>query len=177
MNERLSLPVSQSGIRWLWISAAVILLDQLSKLWIQANLQMRETIDLLPVLRIFRTFNSGVALSMFADSGEWPRWVFSLLALVVSIVLAFWLRKLPLATHRLLSAGLALIIGGAIGNLIDRVYLGHVVDFIDAYWGGAHFPAFNVADSAISIGAVLVIFDALRDARREHVAAAQKQPE
>jgi len=178
MNGQTLVPVSQSGVRLLWISALVIVLDQLSKLWIQNNLELRETIEILPVLQIYRTFNTGVAMSWFADSGTWPRWAFSILGLGVSIMLAVWLRKLQLATHRLLSAGLALIIGGAIGNVIDRIYLGHVVDFIDAHWGGAHFPAFNVADSAISIGAALVILDALRDARRERVAAqASKQAE
>jgi len=101
-----------------------------------------------------------------------PLLLFSALALGVSAGLVVWLRRLPLASHLLLVTGLTLIVGGAIGNLIDRLYLGHVVDFILVHWKDSYFPAFNVADSAISVGAALVIFDSLRDTVRERRAKA-----
>ena len=172
MSDATSLPISKSGIRWLWIAVLVIVADQLTKLWVQNSMALRETIEVLPVLNIYHTFNPGAAWSMCADCGGWQRWMFSALALGVSGALVVWLRRLPLAAHAQLVMGLVLIVGGAVGNLIDRVYLGHVVDFIDAHWGGSHFPAFNVADSAISIGAALVILDSLREAQRERRAKA-----
>jgi signal peptidase II len=167
MSGTTSIPVSVSGVRWLWISAAVIVLDQLSKLWIQGSMELYESIELLPVLNIYHTFNRGAAWSFLAHADGWQRWMFSALAVGVSAGLVVWLRRLTLANHVLLIAGLTLIVGGAIGNLIDRLYLGHVVDFILVHWDEHYFPAFNVADSAISVGAALVIFDSLRDAVRE----------
>ena len=163
--------LNESGIRWVWVSVLIIVVDQLSKLWIVRNMELYETITLLPVLDIFHTFNRGAAWSFLADAGGWQRWAFSALAVGVSIALLYWLRRLALATHALLVTGLTLILGGAIGNVIDRFRLGHVIDFVLAHWGDAKFPAFNVADAAISIGAVLVALDALRDARRERAAA------
>ena len=167
MSDASSLPMSQSGVRWLWIALVVIVLDQLTKLWIQNSMGLYQTIELLPVLNIYHTFNLGAAWSMCADCGGWQRWMFSALAIGVSGALVVWLRRLPLAGHAQLVVGLALIVGGAFGNLIDRIYLGHVVDFIQAHWGNSYFPSFNVADSAISIGAALVILDSLREAQRE----------
>lgn len=167
MNEVTRIPASASGVRWLWIAAAVVVVDQLTKLWIQGSMEVYETIEVLPVLNIYHTFNPGAAWSFLAQADGWQRWMFSLLAIGVSIGLIVWLRRLATATQALLVTGLVLIVGGAIGNLIDRLYLGHVVDFIQAHWGGWYFPAFNVADSAISIGAGLVIFDSLRESVRE----------
>jgi len=161
------IPVSASGIRWLWISVLVIAADQLSKLWIERNFVLGDTIHVLPVLDIVRAHNPGAAFSFLADAGGWQRWAFSLLAVGVSIALVVWLRRLALTTHALLAFGLALILGGAIGNVIDRFEHGYVVDFIHAHWGSAYFPAFNIADSAISIGAVLVIIDAILEGRRK----------
>jgi signal peptidase II len=167
MNETTRIPIGASGVRWLWIAAVIIVLDQLSKLWIQGSMQMYQSIEVLPVLNIYRTFNLGAAWSFLAQADGWQRWLFSALAVGVSAGLVVWLRRLPLAGHALLVGGLALIVGGAIGNLVDRLYLGHVVDFIQVHWGNSYFPAFNVADSAISVGAGLVILDSLRDAVRE----------
>jgi len=168
MNKEPTPPVAQSGVRWLWIAALVIVADQLSKMWIQDNLALHaDVIHVLPFLNIHHTFNLGAAWSFCADCGGAQRWVFSGLAFVVSVVLLIWLRRLPLATHRLLIGGLTLIVGGAIGNLVDRLYLGHVIDFIQVYRGGWAFPSFNVADAAISVGAGLVILDSLREMARE----------
>jgi signal peptidase II len=167
MNEVTRIPASASGVRWLWIAAVIVVVDQLSKLWIQGSMEMYETIEVLPVLNIYHTFNPGAAWSFLAHADGWQRWMFSILAIGVSIGLIIWLRRLATATQALLIVGLVLIVGGAIGNLIDRLYLGHVVDFIQVHWGNSYFPAFNVADSAISIGAALVIFDSLRESVRE----------
>jgi signal peptidase II len=167
VKEAMSIPVGASGIRWLWISVLVIAADQLTKLWIERTMVLGDTFTVLPVLDIVRAHNPGAAFSFLADAGGWQRWAFTLLAVGVSIALVFWLRKLALTTHALLAFGLALILGGAIGNVIDRFEHGYVVDFVHVHWGSSYFPAFNVADSAISIGAVLVILDAILEGRRK----------
>jgi signal peptidase II len=173
MNEEVIPPISRSGIRWLWISLLVIVIDQLTKLWIERSFVLGERVDVLPVLEITRAHNPGAAFSFLAGAGGWQRWAFTALALGVSVALVMWLRKLALETRALLSAGLTLILGGAIGNVLDRIEHGYVVDFVNAHWGNAYFPAFNVADAAISIGAAFVILDAIRDWRREREAAVQ----
>jgi signal peptidase II len=160
----------ESGLRWGWLAFAVIVLDQVTKLWIVDAIPIRGSVYVLPVLNIIHTYNPGAAWSMFADAGGAQRWIFSALAIAVSAVLIYWLRRLALATHALLIAGLTLILGGAIGNVIDRLRIGEVIDFIQVHWGDAAFPAFNVADSAISIGAACVILDALREWQRERKA-------
>jgi signal peptidase II len=164
------------GIRWIWISMLVIVADQLTKWWVVHNLAMYERIDVAPVLAIYRTFNTGAAWSFLADAGGWQRWGFSVLAFGVSIALVIYLSRTPLARHRILLCGITLILGGAVGNLIDRVLLGHVVDFVLAHWGNANFPAFNIADAAISVGAVLVGYDMLFLERQRESDAASGTP-
>ena len=165
MNATATVSIGASGIRWLWISLLVMAVDQLSKLWIERTMVLGDSFVVLPILDIVRAHNTGAAFSFLADAGGWQRWAFTLLAVSVSIVLVFWLRKLSLATQGLLAFGLALIVGGAIGNVIDRVEHGYVVDFVHAHWGTHYFAAFNVADAAISIGAVLVILDSMLEGR------------
>lgn len=160
----------ESGLKWWWIAVLAIVFDQLTKWWIVENIPNGGSVTVLPVLNIIHTYNPGAAWSMFANAGGAQRWIFSGLAVVVSIVLIWWLRRLALATQTLLIAGLTLILGGAIGNVIDRLRLGHVVDFIQVHWNDSYFPAFNVADSAISIGAVFVVLDAIREGQRERKA-------
>ena len=164
------IPVGASGIRWLlrwlWISLLVVVADQLSKLWIERTMVLGDSFTVLPILDIVRAHNYGAAFSFLDDAGGWQRWAFTVLAIGVSIALVLWLRKLALATQGLLAFGLALIVGGAIGNVIDRVEHGYVVDFVHAHWDLHFFPAFNVADSAITIGAILVILDSLLEGRR-----------
>jgi signal peptidase II len=165
--------LKSSGIRWLWISLLVIAADQLSKLWIERTMALGEGFAALPVLDIVRAHNPGAAFSFLATAGGWQRWAFTIVAVVISALLVGWLRKLALATHKLLAGGLALILGGAIGNVIDRFEHGYVVDFLSAHWGGSYFPAFNIADAAISIGAGCVILDAILEARRERQVSKQ----
>jgi len=160
-----SLPAAASGWRWLPLTVAVIVLDQLSKAWMLHHFFLFERVKALPVLDIILTYNTGAAFSMLADAAGWQRWVFVVLALGVSVTLTVWLRRLAAATQGLISCGLALIIGGALGNMIDRLRLGHVIDFIYAHWGAHYFPAFNVADSAITVGAGLLLLDAWLEAR------------
>ncbi len=149
----------QSGWRWLPLSAVLIVIDQLSKAWIESNFRLYESVAVLPVLDITRVHNPGAAFSFLADAGGWQRWFFSVLALGVGGGLIWWLRGIPSRGRAALCGGLALIVAGALGNLIDRLQFGHVVDFVHAHWGSAYFPAFNVADAAITIGAGLVILD------------------
>jgi signal peptidase II len=163
-----------SGWRWLWISAILVVLDQLTKYWIVAGIPEGHKIFVLPVLNIIHTTNPGAAWSMFADWGGSQRWILSALAIGVSVAIVIWLRRMPLAQHKLLGGGLVLILSGAIGNVIDRLRLGHVIDFVEVHWGNAYFPAFNVADSAISVGAACVVLDALFEHRREKQAARAK---
>jgi signal peptidase II len=171
MSTTATVSIGASGIRWLWISLLVIVVDQLSKLWIERTMVLGESFAVLRILDVVRAHNSGAAFSFLATAGGWQRWAFSVLAIGVSIALVFWLRKLALATQALLAFGLALILGGAIGNVIDRVEHGYVVDFVHAHWGQHYFAAFNVADAAITIGAVLVILDSLLEGRRARRAA------
>lgn len=171
MNEAVksgvNIPIGASGVRWLWLSVLVIIVDQITKQWIERTMVLGDSFTVLPVLDIVRAHNSGAAFSFLDDAGGWQRWAFTILAIGVSIALVVWLRKLALNTQALLAFALALILGGAIGNVIDRIEHGYVVDFVHAHWGSAYFPAFNVADAAISIGAVLVILDAILEGRRK----------
>ena len=121
---------------------------------------------MFPVLDITLMHNVGAAFSFLADASGWQRWFFIALSSIVSIGLTVWLLRLPREARRLLALGLALVLGGALGNLIDRIRLGSVVDFINFHWNQAYFPAFNVADSAITIGAACLLLDALLDSRR-----------
>jgi len=149
---------------WLWLSVAVVALDQATKFLVTRFLELYDRVEVLPVLDFTLLHNTGAAFSILAGASGWQRGFFITLGLTVSGVLVVWLWRLPRG-ERLLPIALTLIIGGAIGNVIDRVVLGYVVDFIHAHWGGAYFPAFNIADSAITVGAVLLMLDAFREKR------------
>lgn len=148
-----------SGLVWLWVSLLVIGLDQFTKQWALASLVPYEPVAIMPMFNIMLAFNPGAAFSFLGDQDGWQRWFFIALAWGVSLALLIWLRKTQL-TQRRLVIGLTLVLGGAIGNVIDRMVYHHVVDFLDFYWGVWHYPTFNVADIAISVGAVLLIWDA-----------------
>lgn len=158
--------VVRGSLRWLWLALAVVVLDQGSKLLVQALLAVHEPVAVLPSLNLFLTYNTGAAFSFLRDAGGWQRWLFVALAVAVSVFILLWLRRVP-PENRWLAAALALVLGGAIGNLIDRLSRpdGGVVDFIDVYYGSWHWPAFNLADSAISVGAVMLLWSALRGER------------
>jgi signal peptidase II len=147
-------------MKWLSVSLLVLVLDQASKLLADAMLVLHQPVMLIPSLAITKAYNTGAAFSFLGDASGWQRWFFVGLALLVSIVLLVWLRRLK-ASERRTALALALILGGAVGNLVDRVIYGYVIDFIDVYYGSWHWPIFNVADSAITIGAGLLLLDAL----------------
>ena len=152
---------------WLLLSVLVVLADQASKYYITQNFGEFEHITLLPVLDITHMHNVGAAFSFLASASGWQRWVFIGLAAVVSIGIIVWLLRLRERAHGLLACGLALVLGGALGNVIDRIRLGYVVDFIHFHWDRAYFPAFNVADSAITVGAACLLLDALFEGKRK----------
>lgn len=148
--------------RWLWLSALVVVLDQATKWLAEGALVPYTPAPLIPSLNLTLMYNEGAAFSFLADAGGWQRWFFAALAAVVTVVLTLWLRRLKVG-EGMTAVGLVLIIGGAIGNVIDRVLTGRVVDFIDVYYGGWHWPAFNLADSAITLGVILLLLATLRE--------------
>ncbi|NBC48558.1 MAG: lipoprotein signal peptidase [Gammaproteobacteria bacterium] len=152
---------------WLWLSVAVVALDQATKRLLLHLLEPFQVLEVIPNLNLTLMFNRGAAFSFLAEAGGWQRWLLAGFALLVTVGLIIWLLRLA-QDERLLAAGLALIIGGAVGNLVDRVVFGHVVDFIQVYLPFIPlrlfnpWPAFNVADSAISIGVALLLLETLR---------------
>jgi signal peptidase II len=156
-----------SGWRWLYLTAVVVLLDQLTKEAIVSNLVPFESIRVLPVLDITLMYNTGAAFSFLADGGGWQRWLFTALALGIGAGIVVWLRRLKARSQWMVACALALVLAGAMGNVIDRIKLGHVIDFIHAHWGAHYFPAFNVADSSITVGAALLLLDAFLEGRRK----------
>ena len=162
---------SQSGWHWLPLAAAVILLDQWTKGWIEQRFELYESVRVLPVLDITRLHNPGAAFSFLADAGGWQRWFFTALGIAAAGFILWMLRAH--SAQRLFSFALACILGGAVGNVIDRVLYGYVVDFLQFHWSwlspvfpGGFFPAFNIADSAITVGATALILDELLRVRR-----------
>jgi signal peptidase II len=149
---------------WLWLSAVVIVLDQATKFLVTRFLELYERVEVLPVLDFTLLHNTGAAFSLLAGASGWQRWFFIGLAAAVSVLLVAWIWRTPRG-EKLLPIALALILGGALGNVVDRVVHGYVVDFIHAHWGAAYFPAFNIADSSITVGAALLILDAFREKR------------
>jgi signal peptidase II len=146
--------------RWLGLSAVLIVLDQLSKAAITRHFVYGESWPVTSFFNLVLAHNAGAAFSFLSDAGGWQRWFFSAVALVASIWMVWMLRRH--IQEKLFCLSLALILAGALGNLIDRVRYGYVVDFLDFYWETYHFPAFNVADSAITCGAVLLLWDSMR---------------
>jgi signal peptidase II len=157
---------ARNGWHWLPVTVVVVILDQLTKSWIVQHFAYEQTMVVLPVLNITLRYNTGAAFSFLADASGWQRWLFTALAVGVGTGILIWLRRLNARRQPLLALSLTLILAGALGNLIDRLRLGHVIDFVDVHWKDAHFAAFNVADSAITIGAALMLLDAWLEGRR-----------
>lgn len=153
--------------RWLLIAVAVVALDLWTKALAVDGLAYGTPVAVLPVLDLTLLHNRGAAFSFLSAAGGWQRWLFAGLALAVSVLLVVWVLRLR-RHERWLAVALTLILGGALGNLYDRLTLGYVVDFIHAHWGPHYFPAFNVADSAITVGAIMMIIDAFWLERRRH---------
>jgi len=150
-----------SMARWLGLSVLVVLLDQWTKWLAESMLEPYRAVAVVPMLNMTLVYNEGAAFSFLANAGGWQRWLFVGFALLMTGVLVFWLLRLK-HEERTMAAGLALVAGGAVGNLIDRVRTGRVVDFIDFYVADWHWPAFNVADSAIACGVCLLLLVSFR---------------
>ncbi|HIF18445.1 MAG TPA: lipoprotein signal peptidase [Cycloclasticus sp.] len=146
-------------LKWLWLSLFVFILDQSSKLWVVSYFQLYESMPLLPLLNLTYVHNEGAAFSFLSSAGGWQRWFFVVIALIATTVLVIWLKRLK-PTEKWMAVTISLVLGGAIGNLYDRISYGYVIDFIDVYYQSHHWPVFNVADSAISIGVVMMLMDA-----------------
>ena len=161
--------VAASALSWLWLSALVIVLDLGTKFWVSASLAYNDPVAVLPVFDLRLLHNTGAAFSFLAGADGWQRWLFAAIALVVSVFILRWLRETP---KSVLSLALAytLILGGALGNLFDRIVHGYVVDFISVHYAGWYFPAFNIADMAITAGAMLLIIDMLFFAKTREAA-------
>ncbi len=157
-----------SQLKWLWITFVVVFIDQITKWMAEANLELgKDVYEVFPHLNFALAYNYGAAFSFLGDQGGWQRWFFVILATVVSIIILIWLARLK-DSETPTAIGLALVLGGAVGNLIDRTLHGRVIDFIDVYadWdvfflNNGHFATFNVADIAINIGAAILIFSSL----------------
>ena len=145
-------------LKWLGLSFLAVLLDQLSKLLIADNMQLYQSINIMPYVNLTYVHNTGAAFSFLSEAGGWQRWFFAALAIVIGSVIAVWLSRLK-AHETLMAVSLSLVLGGAIGNLIDRLAYGYVIDFLDIYVQSWHWPAFNVADSAITLGVVLMLLE------------------
>ncbi|MCG8015177.1 MAG: signal peptidase II [Candidatus Thiodiazotropha sp. 'RUGA'] len=152
-------------INWLWLSFVVILLDQLTKQMADRMLTLYEPVYVLPIFDLTLLYNKGAAFSFLSDQGGWQRWFFTVLAIVVTTVLTVWLWRLK-QQEKWVAVSLSLIIGGAIGNVIDRILFGHVIDFLHFHYQQHYWPAFNVADSAITLGVGIMLYDALVLAKR-----------
>ncbi len=158
-------------MKWLWLSALTVVLDQLTKTIAEAELLLHKPVAVLPGFNFTLMYNKGAAFSFLSEAGGWQRIFFVTLSTVISIFLFFWLKQIAQdekqKDNKPLKIAIALILGGAIGNLIDRALTGEVVDFIQVYYSSYYFPAFNIADSAITLGAGLLILDMFLEYKRD----------
>ena len=158
-------------MKWLWLTALTVLLDQLTKYIAEAELLLHKPVAVFPSFNFTLMYNKGAAFSFLSEAGGWQRIFFVALSTVISIFLFFWLKQIThdekQKNNQLLQIAIAFILGGAIGNLIDRAMTGEVVDFIQLYYSTYYFPAFNIADSAITVGAGLLILDMLLETKRD----------
>jgi len=171
MRER----ANGAWLRWLVVSVAAIALDLATKWWISSTFRVGQSTEVTPFFNLVLAHNPGAAFSFLAGAGGWQRWFFTAITVVISLALVVMLRRHH--RNRLMSTAFALVLGGALGNLYDRITLGYVVDFIQLHWGEHYFPAFNVADSAISLGVALLLWDSLRPRTRPmHIPVGEEKP-
>ena len=158
-------------IAWMVVAAVIVIADQATKWAIIEWVPLYDRVPINDFVNLTHQKNAGAAFSFLADAGGWQRWFFVVLATIVSVVIAVWIWRIRKEGQILLSIGLSLVLGGAVGNLIDRVRLGHVTDFIQVWFGSWAFPSFNVADAGISVGAAFLIIDALFFSGRDTASA------
>ncbi|BFQ94474.1 signal peptidase II [Gallibacterium anatis] len=155
-----------NGLVFLWLSVVAFMSDLFTKWLVVSHFELYESVNILPIFNLTYVRNYGAAFSFLADHSGWQKYFFVLIAVVISALLLFWLAKTP-RQKILLNSAYALIIGGALANMTDRLYHGFVVDFLDFYWQIYHYPVFNVADIAICVGAGLLILDYLKNERKQ----------
>ncbi|MBE0469292.1 MAG: signal peptidase II [Methyloprofundus sp.] len=153
-------------MKWLWLSGLVLILDQISKIWIDTSMSLYQSIPMFPGFSMTYAHNYGAAFSFLSDAGGWQRWFFAALATGISIGLVIYLKNLK-KDETLLAIALSLILGGALGNLIDRVIYGYVIDFFDVYYQSYHWPVFNIADCAITVGVVFMVYESFVKEKHE----------
>lgn len=158
LSEKASGKFSDTGLRWLWLTVIFLIIDQVTKHLVAGSMNLYDSIEVLPFFNIVYAQNPGAAFSFLADQAGWQRWFFTAIASLASILFVVWLAKTP-KENKLLSIAFALMLSGALGNLIDRVLFGYVIDFLDFYVGTSHWPAFNIADSVILVGASLMLIE------------------
>jgi len=156
-----------SGLSWLWLTLLCLVVDQITKQYVANSMELYQSIEVLSFFNITYVHNLGAAFSFLADQGGWQRWFFTAIAAIASVIFVVWLAKTP-KDQKILSIAFALLLSGALGNLIDRVLFGYVIDFLDFYIGSYRWPAFNVADSMIFIGAGLMIFDSFKNGNQDN---------
>ncbi len=154
-------------LRYVWISLLIIVADQVTKWIADSQLGYHQSVHVIPYLEWFLSYNEGAAFSFLADAGGWQRWFLTTISIVTSIALLFWIKTMK-ADEKIPAIALCLILGGAIGNMIDRILFGYVIDFIQVWLGSYPFPAFNIADSAISVGAFILIVSTLLTPQNNH---------
>ena len=160
---------TQSSLKWLWLTGLLLLIDQLSKFSVTHSLSLYQSIEVLPFFSITYVNNPGAAFSFLADQSGWQRWLFTIIAAAASIGFLIWLTKIP-QHQRYLAVAVAMMLSGALGNLIDRMLFGHVIDFLDFHLGNYRWPAFNVADTSIFLGVVFMLLDSFYAKSAENVA-------
>ena len=154
----------KSGLVWLWLSLLLLVIDFATKTLVVNTMAYQESINLLPVFSITYVHNYGAAYSFLSEAGGWQRWFLSFIAIAISALLVWWLKRLP-ATNKILCSAYALVLAGAIGNLYDRVAYGYVIDFIHVFYKNSHFPVFNIADMSINIGFIILLYNIFKNNR------------
>ena len=172
--KKSTIAIGESGLRWLGLALLVLLIDLASKYWVMQNFTLYESRPLIPFFNLTYAQNPGAAFSFLADKAGWQRWFFSLIAIGIVVTLLVIMRRTP-SKHRVVNVAYAMIIGGALGNLYDRMVHGVVIDFIDFHVGDWHYPIFNLADSAIFLGAILVILDGFIGKHADKPAAEERK--
>ncbi|MBA2780582.1 signal peptidase II [Billgrantia kenyensis] len=165
-NHGAAVAPMRKPLRWLWLAIAVVLLDLGTKALMSSLLSYGQPVEVLPFFNLTLLHNTGAAFSFLADGAGWQRWFFAVVAVGASIGLTFWMSRLK-ADEKLLGASLALIIGGALGNLYDRLVHGYVIDFLSFHAAGWYWPAFNVADIGITLGAIGLIWESVFEGRKQ----------
>ena len=164
--------LGSKSVYWLLLSTAVVVLDQVTKVLVIENMTLYQRVQITSFFDLVRLHNTGAAFSFLADASGWQNWLFTGIALVVSVGILYWLVTLPAKNRRTLAMGLALVLGGAVGNVIDRSFYGYVVDFILLHYQEWSYPAFNIADSSITCGVILILYDGVvLDRRRQRTAS------